>query len=427
VRLLRGDPAGALERLEAGLARWPDNAPARAAAGRAAQEIGDTARAFEHYRQAIRSDARATDAALAAAFLARALGRPQEAADYLSYHVTNRPYTDARTLVFAIESARAAGNELQAEQFLEMIEQHAERGNASAVAALAGLERRRSGAAGALRRIDAGKLDLRDPKHEPALRARLDLLLELGDAEAALAAIDRALAGHPEEPSFLDLRARVLGVLGRTDEARASFQRALAANPGHAPSLAGLGALEVEAGDLPNALSYFDRAATADSADAESAYRAAQLVLARGDAPEAERRLRALLAVTPVHAGACNDLAWILAEGGRDLDLALELARRAALLSPQPSADVADTLAFVQLTRGEAQAALSTLEAAVKDHPRSGLLRYRQGLAHARLGDSEAALEAFREALRDASFREGEAARAQIARLEAQTPPSSRP
>jgi tetratricopeptide (TPR) repeat protein len=420
VLLQQGDPKGALEALEAGLARWPDNAPARAAAGRAAQEIGDTKRAFEHYRHAIRADGKGTDAAYAAALLARALGRPQEAAEYARYQLANRPMpNDQGPLLLAIEASREAGNQEQAEGFRNLLAKRAQSGDPGAVAALARLVQQSSGPEAAITAIDAVKLDLTQPKNEPVLRMRVDAQVQLGQAKQALAAVDRALAKHPEEPALLDLRGRVLAALGRKDEARASFEQALAADPQYAPSHAGLGSLAVQAGDLPTALQQFDAAVAADPADPESAHRAAQIVLAQGNREDAEKRLRALLIRTPVHAGACNDLAWILAEEGRDLDLALDLAQRAVRLAPTPSPDFVDTLAYVQLARGEAADAVATLEPALQQHPDSGLLRYRLGLAQEKLGDKDAALAAFREALQDGSFSDAEQARARIARLEA--------
>jgi tetratricopeptide (TPR) repeat protein len=419
VLLLRGDSAGALEALEAGLVRWPDNAPARAAAGRAAQEIGDTERAFEHYRQAIRADGGATDAAYAAALLAAALGRPQEAADYVRHQLAHRPVDDERPIVLGIESARAADNPEQAQNFEALLDALAKKGNAAAVAAQAGLGPKGSDPEAMIERIDAAKLDLTLPENEPALRARVDAQIQRGQTEQALAAVDRALAGHPDVAALLDLRGRVLAALGRTDEARASFERALEKDPKYAASRAALGSLAVKQGDLANALQQFDAAVEADPADAESAHRAAQIVLAQGNRDEAEKRLRTLVARAPGHAGASNDLAWILADGGRDLDLALELAQRAVRLTPEPPADLVDTLAFVQLARGDAQGAVGTLEDGLERAPESGLLRYRLGLAREKLGDREAALAAYREALEDRSFADAEQARAQIARLEA--------
>ncbi len=419
VLLLRGDPAGALAVLEEGLVDWPDNAAARSMAGRAAQELGDYDRAFQEYREAIRADVRATDAAYAAAHLAHSLGQYDKALEYDRYQLVTHPYKDPGPYVIGIESALATGQDEFASQIRAVLELQVERGDAPAVAALARLDQERQGPEAAVKTVEESGLDLADPAKEPALRAWVDAKVAQGRAAEALGRVERALAAAPEDAALLDLRGRVLAQLGRSEEARASFEKAVESDASFAPSLAALGSLAVQAGDLPAALGFFDRAVAADPSDAESAYRAAQVTLAQGDRAGAEERLRAVLARAPGHVGACNDLAWILAEDGRDLDRALALAQRAVERAPGSNVDLVDTLAFVQLARGEPKAAVETLEKALEEHPDSGTLRYRLGLAHAQLGESQAALEAFRQALRDASFGQTDEAQAEIARLEA--------
>src|SRR5690606_17581996 len=267
--------------------------------------------------------------------------------------------------------------------------------------------------------IQAAGLDRSDPANADVLRLELDLLVARGETARALARVERALARHPDAVAFLDLHGRLLALSGRGGEARAAFARALALAPEHAPSLAASGALALAAGDLPGALAAFDRAVAADPTDVESAHRAAQIALAQGDPAGAERRLRAVLLRAPALAGAANDLAWLLAEQGRELDFALALAERAMRLAPAPDPRIADTLAAVQLALGDAPAAAATLEAAIAAHPEAGLLHYRLGRAREQAGDAQAALAAYRTALDDAAFTEAEAARAEIARLEA--------
>ncbi len=415
--LQRGDPAGALEALDAGIVAWPDNAPARAMAGRAAQELGQYERAFEEYRQAMRIDLRGTEAGYAAAHLAHSLGRPSLALEYARQHVVTHPYTDAAPYVIGIEAAEELGQEQIAAQLRKALEIQG-KGQASATVALAQLAQKRAGPEAAIKVVDGSGLDLMAPGNEPALRAKVDAEVQLGRAAPALAQVEKALAQHPDAPALLDLRGRVLAGLGRTDDARASFEQALAKDPAFAPSLAALGSLAVTAGDLAAARDYFDRAVAADPSDSESAYRAAQVTLAQGQKEEGEKRLRAVLARAPGHPGACNDLAWTLAEAGRDLDLALDLAQRAARVSAGNGVDFEDTLAYVQMKRGEPAAAAETLEKALAKHPDSGTLRYRLGLVRAEQGDREAALQAFREALQDQSFTNADGARAEIARLE---------
>lgn len=67
-----------------------------------------------------------------------------------------------------------------------------------------------------------------DPKMTPVDLALAYLLLDAGNAEPALVAIDRYLVAEPEQPNAVLLRARVLTSLGRNREAIAEFSRGIA-------------------------------------------------------------------------------------------------------------------------------------------------------------------------------------------------------
>ena len=88
--------------------------------------------------------------------------------------------------------------------------------------------------------------------------------------------------------------------------------------------------------------------------DSAIAYAHAQLLLGTGGANAAEPLLREIVRRDPGQAQARNDLAWILAGKGQDLELALRLAKEAHTLLPTP--DVLDTLGWVHLKRGEVTA-----------------------------------------------------------------------
>ena len=88
-----------------------------------------------------------------------------------------------------------------------------------------------------------------------------------------------------------------------------------------------------------------------------------------GKKEEAERAYRATLQLDPDDAIAMNNLAFLLAERGEDLDQALALARRAAELVPE-DADVIDTAGWVQLKRKQTDAAIGLFAKAVGREPR---------------------------------------------------------
>ena len=75
-------------------------------------------------------------------------------------------------------------------------------------------------------------------------------------------------------------------------------------------------------------------------------------------------------------------------------------------------------MGWVQLKRGDADAAFTAFEAALEDHPDSPSVRYRLALALVQKGDTEGARENLNRTLTMAAFPEVQAAKAELARLE---------
>ena len=140
-------------------------------------------------------------------------------------------------------------------------------------------------------------------------------------------------------------------------------------------------------------------------------------MLLQGSKEDAIARLHDVIEVDPSHGGGCNDLAWLLAESGKELDLALTLAQRATRTAPGPQ--TMDTLGWVQLKRGDADAATRIFERAVTQHGESPTRLYHLGLALGQKGDRARAVETLRKAVSDESFPEAAAVHAELARLEA--------
>ena len=88
-----------------------------------------------------------------------------------------------------------------------------------------------------------------------------------------------------------------------------------------------------------------------------------------GKKEEAERAYRATLELDPDNAIAMNNLAYLLAERGEDLELALGFARRAGELMPE-DVDVIDTAGWVQLKRKQTDAAIELFAKALSKERR---------------------------------------------------------
>jgi tetratricopeptide (TPR) repeat protein len=413
--LAKGDPKGALDAFDAGIRRWPNNAVARYLAGVAARQAGDGDRAIVELREAVRADAAASDAALALAGLYLDRGDFSNAAQFAEVQLAKRDPGSLPAFSIAVRSATALKQYDVARAAVDKMER-VKGSETLALLERAAVERAAKGPQAALVVLEGSKRDLRDRDNELVLRAVVDNLLEEKKPDVALARVDAALAAHPDAASLMELRGAVLARGGKTDEARASLEKAIASDPQLVPALVGLATLEAASSNPARAVELLDRASALRPNDGAAPYLAAQLLLAQGKTEEAEKRLRDVVRTSPGNAGARNDLAWILASRGTDLDTALSLAEQARRINP--TADVIDTLGFVQLKRGEATTAVNLFEEALALRPKDSTIRYHLGLALAQSGDKARAVSTLREALDAGPFPEAEAAQQEIARLQ---------
>jgi len=107
----------------------------------------------------------------------------------------------------------------------------------------------------------------------------------------------------------------------------------------------------------------------------------------------------------------------LLATDRRDLDLALSLAREASRMRPE--AATLDTLGLVHLERGECEAAVDALERAVAKPDGPPTAYYHLAIALRESGNAIRARAMLERALEAGDFPEAEAARRQLAELDA--------
>jgi predicted Zn-dependent protease len=114
------------------------------------------------------------------------------------------------------------------------------------------------------------------------------------------------------------------------------------------------------------------------------------IVQSLGRMDDAQQRYEAIVGRDRHAAVAANNLAWIYAERGLNLDTALELARTARDELPE-SPEVADTLGFIYLQKNLPEMAIPLLRESTMRRPAHAGSRLRLGLAYAQTGDRAAA------------------------------------
>jgi tetratricopeptide (TPR) repeat protein len=122
------------------------------------------------------------------------------------------------------------------------------------------------------------------------------------------------------------------------------------------------------------------------------------LLLQLGRKDEAGKVYQAAVRVDPREALAYNNLAWMAAESGKNLDQAEQWARKAVELGPDV-AEFQDTLGWTYRARGKLKEAERALQRATGLQGASASAFYHLGVVEQALGKTPEATAAFRKAL----------------------------
>jgi len=130
-----------------------------------------------------------------------------------------------------------------------------------------------------------------------------------------------------------------------------------------------------------------------------------------------EKHYRACLEIDPKFAPAANNLAYLLAESGRDLNEALKLAQSARGLMPEEPG-VMDTLGWVYYKKGLYDSAIGEFKSSLSKTAGNPTVIYHLGLAYHQKGESDKARAELKRALElSGSFEGAEHARALLAEM----------
>jgi tetratricopeptide (TPR) repeat protein len=208
----------------------------------------------------------------------------------------------------------------------------------------------------------------------------------------------------PDDPALQELYGDVVWAAGDTAEAQRAFERALALDANRQSTYAKLGRLLVFTGRTDEAIATHQHALEQGEGAGGLHLVLATLLETRGRADEAMAHYESAIEANPELAVAKNNLAYLLAERGEDLDRALELARAALEALPE-NPSFADTLGWVLYKKNLPGAAIGYLQEAVGGMPPSDpslpLVRQHLALAYEANENPEQAIEALEQAVRE--------------------------
>lgn len=374
----------------------PRSASTQFALGRLYAGRGDLAGAEKAFTETLRLNPRATAAQIELSKLQLVSGRASDAVQTASNALQARPGSlDARLAL--VRGLLAAKEWPRAES--ELASLAAQFPNVPAVQVQRGLL-----LAGQQKPVEARaafETALRlDTDWTEALVGLLALDVMARDLPAARKRIDARLAAErqPSAPLLL-VAARTYGALGQLAVAEQYLRRAIEADTAYLPAYAALGQLYLGQKKLDQARAEFETLAQRHSQPAAALTMAGMILQVQGRLPDARERFEQALAIDPDAAVAANNLAWMLAESGENLDRALQLAQRASATLPE-AAEVDDTIGWIYVTKKLPQLALPPLQRAVARDPGRAAYLYHLGRAYVDTGDIAHGRESLERALR---------------------------
>ncbi len=236
----------------------------------------------------------------------------------------------------------------------------------------------------------------------------LTVLLELDRAEGKIGnsvkRVNDAVAASPEDAELWQLKGVVTMMTGDTTAAESALEKAIELDPNGLAAYQHLARIYASTGRMPETITLYEQAVQKQPENAGANHFLGVLYEMSGQTDKARQQYELALKADSTLGESKNNLAYLMAESGEDLDRALKLAQEAKAAMPE-SANAADTLGWVLYKRGVASAAVGYLREAIQiagpDDPAIGEIRTHLSLAYEATGEKDKAILTLEEALVD--------------------------
>jgi len=238
----------------------------------------------------------------------------------------------------------------------------------------------------------------KNPNFVDALSVLTQMDLQDKHPDVARARVDAAVQRNGTDVRTMELAGETYLALGDYAKAEPVLRQAIQTDPGELRVYAMLAQILASQKRLPEATSEFETLAQRAPKAVGVHTFIGILLQVQNRTAEARARYEKVLEIDPRAAVAANNLAWIYAEEGQQLDTALQLAQTAkAQLPNEPT--VSDTLGWVFYKKGLSDLAIPVLEPLTKQDPKNAMYQYHLGLAYARAEEKGPARQALERAL----------------------------
>jgi tetratricopeptide (TPR) repeat protein len=236
------------------------------------------------------------------------------------------------------------------------------------------------------------------PDSPDALAGAVNVAIAARDVAGARQRIDARLASAPRDVHALMLSARTSLAAGDSKQAERVLGQIVEIDAEHLPAYDLLGQLYVSQHRLAEAQAEFERLAQRRPGSTGARTMVAALLQLQNRVDDARRQYEAIVQTSADAAVASNNLAWLYATSGGNLDVALTLAQSAKKQLPdQP--EVNDTLGWIYYRKGLFRLALGAFEQSLHKDPDNALYLYHLGMTYAGQGENAKARRTLERAL----------------------------
>jgi tetratricopeptide (TPR) repeat protein len=240
---------------------------------------------------------------------------------------------------------------------------------------------------------------VRQPGLVEAVSGLVVLDLAAGQREAARTRLAQELARKRDNVALLMLASKTYLQLGDLPAAEPLLRRAIELDAAHLDAYSLLGQLFAMQGRLDNARAEFEAMAARAPQSVPAHTMIAMILHAQNRPDETKKAYQKVLQIDPRAPVAANNLAWLMAESGDNLDVALQLAQVATEGLPDRP-EIGDTLGWVYYRKGLGSLAAQTFARTVERDPTNPLYLYHLGLAYQQQGQMKEARAALEKSLR---------------------------
>jgi tetratricopeptide (TPR) repeat protein len=201
------------------------------------------------------------------------------------------------------------------------------------------------------------------PGHPEILQSLLSVDLASGKVDEALGMIEKAVNAKPDDANLQQLYGTALIATGQGQVGETKLRRAIELDPNNMGAYQALASYLLRSARQQEGIATYEKAVERQPTSAPLRFTLGTLYESMGKRTEAIAQYEEAVKLDPNLAVGKNNLAYLMAEDGTNLDRALDLAQEAKAQLPE-SANVADTLGFVLLKKGIPEAAIGYLQEA---------------------------------------------------------------